>query len=108
VHTLLARSCYNQTRLTGYHKRCLRKPNNGRHRTPKINSAPGVDAVQKGKAQVVTRRGVPTVVVVSIEEFEKFHRFEAAQAPSFINLLLSMPTDDGEFKRMNVQLRDFE
>ncbi len=67
-----------------------------------------VDAAQKGKAQVVTRRGVPAAVVLSIEEFEKFQRFDAAQTPSFIDHLLSMPTDDGEFERMNVQLRDFE
>jgi antitoxin Phd len=67
-----------------------------------------VDAAQKGKAQVVTRRGVPAAVVMSIEEFEKFQRFDAAQTPSFIDHLLSMPTDDGEFERMNVQLRDFE
>ena len=67
-----------------------------------------VDAAQKGKAQVVTRRGVPAAVVLSIEEFEKFQRFDAAQTPSFIDHLLNMPTDDGEFERMNVQLRDFE
>ncbi|MDO9162119.1 MAG: type II toxin-antitoxin system Phd/YefM family antitoxin [Methylococcaceae bacterium] len=67
-----------------------------------------VDAAQKGKAQVVTRRGVPAAVVLSIEEFEKFQRFDAAQSPSFIDHLLSMPTDDGEFERMDVQLRDFE
>ena len=67
-----------------------------------------VDAAQKGKAQVVTRRGVPAAVVLSIEEFEKFQRFEAAHPPSCIDHLLSMPTDDGEFERMNVQLRDFE
>jgi prevent-host-death family protein len=67
-----------------------------------------VDAAQKGKAQVVTRRGIPTAVVLSIEEFEKFQRFDATQSPSFIDHLLSMPTDDGEFERMDVQLRDFE
>ena len=67
-----------------------------------------VDAAQKGKAQVVTRRGVPTAVVLSIEEFEKFQRLDAAQAPSFIDHLLTMPSDDGEFERMTVQLRDFE
>jgi prevent-host-death family protein len=67
-----------------------------------------VDAAQKGKAQVVTRRGVPAAVVLSIEEFNKFQQFEAAQSPSFIDHLLNMPTDDGEFERMNVQLRDFE
>ena len=67
-----------------------------------------VDAAQKGKAQVVTRRGVPAAVVLSIEEFEKFQRIEAAQSPSFIDHLLSIPTDDGEFERIDIQLRDFE
>jgi antitoxin Phd len=67
-----------------------------------------VDAAQKGKAQVVTRRGVPAAVVLSMEEFEKFQQLEAAQSPSFIDHLLSMPADDGEFERMDVQLRDFE
>lgn len=67
-----------------------------------------VDAAQKGKPQVVTRRGVPTAVVLSVEEFEKYQRFDAAQTPTFIDHLLSMPTDDGEFARMDVQLRDFD
>jgi len=67
-----------------------------------------VDAAQQGKAQVITRRGIPSAVVLSIEEFEKFQRFEAAQAPSFTDHLLTMPSDDGEFERMDVQLRDFE
>jgi len=56
-----------------------------------------VDAAQKGKAQVVTRRGVPVAVVLSIEEFEKFQRFAAVQSSSFIDHLLGMPSDDGEF-----------
>lgn len=67
-----------------------------------------VDAAQQGKAQIITRRGVPSAVVLSIEEFEKFQRFEATQLPSFIDHLLSMPADDGEFERLDVQLRDFE
>jgi antitoxin Phd len=67
-----------------------------------------VDAARQGKAQIITRRGVPSAVVLSIEEFEKFQRFEAAQSPSFIDHLLSLPTDDGEFERMDVKLRDFE
>lgn len=60
-----------------------------------------VDAALKGKAQVIIRRGVPSAVVLSIEEFEKFQRFDVAQSPSFIGHLLNMPTDDGEFERMN-------
>ena len=67
-----------------------------------------VDAAQQGKAQVITRRGIPSAVVLSMEEFEKFQRYEAAKAPSFIDHLLSMPTDDGEFERVDVRLSDFE
>lgn len=67
-----------------------------------------VDAAQQGKAQVITRRGIPSAVVLSIEEFEKFQRLEAAQFPSFIDHLLSMPADDVEFERIDVQLRDFK
>jgi prevent-host-death family protein len=67
-----------------------------------------VDAAQQGKAQVVTRRGVPAAVVLSIADFEKFQDFEAAQSPSFVDYLLGMPADDGEFARMNVRPRDFE
>ncbi len=67
-----------------------------------------VDAAKQGKAQVITRRGIPSAVVLSMEEFEKFQRYEAAESPSFIDHLLSMPADDGEFERVDVQLRDFE
>jgi antitoxin Phd len=67
-----------------------------------------VDAARKGKAQIVTRRGVPAVVVLSVEEFEKYQQLEAAGSHSFIDHLLSMPSDDGEFERINVALRDFE
>jgi prevent-host-death family protein len=67
-----------------------------------------VDAAQQGKAQIITRRGVPSAAVLSMEEFEKFQRFDAAQSPSFIDHLLSMPADDGEFECMDVQPRDFE
>jgi prevent-host-death family protein len=62
-----------------------------------------VAAAKTGKAQIVTRRGIPTAVVLSIEYFEKLQRLEAAQAPSFIDHLLSMPRDEVEFERMDVQ-----
>lgn len=66
-----------------------------------------VDAAQQGKAQIVTRRGVPTAAVVSIADFEKLQQLESQQLPCFTDLLLSMPTDDGEFERLPVALRDF-
>lgn len=66
-----------------------------------------VDAAQRGKAQIVTRRGIPAAVLVSVEEFEKLQALDVAQAPNFIEQLLNMPTDDGEFQRMDIQPRDF-
>ena len=42
-----------------------------------------VDAAKQGKAQVITRRGVPSAVVLSMEEFEKFQRYEAEKAPYY-------------------------
>lgn len=59
-----------------------------------------VAAAKTGKTQIVTRRGIPTEVVLSIEDFEKIQRLKATQAPSFIDHLLSMPCDDVEFERM--------
>jgi prevent-host-death family protein len=67
-----------------------------------------VDAARQGTAQIVTRRGVPTAVVLSIEEFEKFQQLEAASSPSFVDHLLSMPCDDIEFERLDMPLRNFD
>jgi len=66
-----------------------------------------VDAAQEGQAQIITRRGVASAVVLSMTEFEKLQRLEAAQSPTFIDHLLSMPTDDGEFERLDFQAREF-
>jgi antitoxin Phd len=58
--------------------------------------------------QTVTKHGKPAVVVVDVLEYERLRRLERAQAPSFANVLLAMPQDDGEFPRHNVRMRDFE
>lgn len=65
-----------------------------------------VDAAQHGKAQLVTRRGIPAAVVISVTEFEKLKQLESLQLPSFVDHLLSMPADGGEFERMTAKLRD--
>jgi antitoxin Phd len=58
--------------------------------------------------QTVTKHGKPAVVVVEVLEYERLRRLERAQAPSFANVLLAMPQDDGEFPRRNVRMRDLE
>ena len=58
--------------------------------------------------QTVTKHGKPAVVVVDVAEYERLRRLERARAPSFADVLLSMPQDDGEFSRPDVRLRDPE
>ena len=53
-----------------------------------------VDAAQQGEAQVVTRRGVPSAVVISVEVFEKLQQQEKSATPNFIEHLLSGPRAD--------------
>jgi prevent-host-death family protein len=66
-----------------------------------------VDAAQQGKAQIVTRRGVPAAAVVSMADLEKLQQLETQDLPCFTDLLLKLPADDAEFERMPVALRDF-
>jgi antitoxin Phd len=58
--------------------------------------------------QTVTKHGKPAVVVVEVLEYERLRRLERAQAPSFANVLLAMPQDDGEFPRRHVRMRDLD
>jgi antitoxin Phd len=58
--------------------------------------------------QTVTKHGKPAVVVVDVAEHDRLRRLERARAPSFADVLLAMPQDDGEFPRRNVRMRDIE
>ncbi len=64
-----------------------------------------VDAALAGEPQRVTRRGQPAVVVLAVEEYERLCRLELANAPSFSELLLEIPQDDGEFERLQLAPR---
>jgi antitoxin Phd len=66
-----------------------------------------VEAARRGP-QTVTKHGKPAVVVVDVEEYERLRRFERARAPSFADLLIAMPQDNGEFRRDQVRMRDLE
>ena len=67
-----------------------------------------VDAALAGEPQWVTRRGQPAVVVVSVAEYERLCRLERASAPSFGELLLEIPQDDGEFERLVLEPRELD
>lgn len=58
--------------------------------------------------QTVTKHGKPAVVVVGVAEYDRLRRLERARAPSFADLLLAMPQDDGEFPRDQVRMRDLK
>ena len=72
---------------------------------PRIVSAAVVNAALAGEPQRVTRRGEPVVVILSTDEYERMRRLEKANAPTFTELLLQIPQDDGEFERIPVSPR---
>ena len=67
-----------------------------------------VAAALAGEPQRVTRRGKPAVVVLADEEYERLCHLEKAKAPTFVEHLLAMPQDDGEFERLPLRPRDFD
>lgn len=64
-----------------------------------------VEAAQRGRPQLVTKRGTPAVVVVAAEEYARLRTFEQAARPSFADHLLAMPCDDETFERIDVDPR---
>ena len=67
-----------------------------------------VEAALAGRPQRVTRRGKPAVVVLADAEYERLRLAEKATAPTFVEHLLAMPQDDGEFERLPLKPRDFD
>lgn|SRR5579862_1473127 len=66
-----------------------------------------VEAARR-QPQFVTKHGRPAVVVVNAMEYERLRHIERSEAPSFAELLLAMPQDDGEFPRLEVRPRDVD
>ena len=64
-----------------------------------------VNAAIAGDPQSVTRRGKPAVVVLAVDEYERLCHLEKASAPTFAELLLAIPQDDGEFERLPLSPR---
>ena len=67
-----------------------------------------VNAALAGEPQKVTRRGLPAVVVLSAEEYERLCRLDKSDAPTLGQLLLSIPQDDQEFERLSIPTRPLE
>ena len=56
--------------------------------------------------QTVTKHGKPAVVIVGADEYARLETLNRLSAPRFNDHLLAMPTDDGEFERIDGRLRD--
>ena len=69
-----------------------------------------VDAALAGEPQHVIPSGKPAVVVLSMKEYERLRNQPKENAPSFIDHLLAIPTDDDdfEFERMPLSSRSLE
>lgn len=67
-----------------------------------------VDRALKGDPQRVTRRGKPAVVVIAAEEYERLRRQGKTAAPTFGELLLTVPQDDLDFDRIPLRPRAIE
>lgn len=72
------------------------------------NRFSAVVAAARRAPQTVTKHGCPAVVVVDATEYERLRHAEKARAPSFADLLLAMPRDDGAFPRLKARPRDLE
>ena len=64
-----------------------------------------VKAAQR-KPQTVTKHGKPAVVVVAADEYERLRKLQHLKAPSFAELLLAIPTDGGNFERLEGRMRE--
>lgn len=69
-----------------------------------------VNAALDGSPQMVTRRGVPAVVVLSVDDYRQLRQAEKAGAPTFIEHLLSIPKGgpDDLFDSAPLKLRDVD
>lgn len=68
-----------------------------------------VDAALHGEPQHVTRHGREVVVIVAADEYRRFEAIQQQSVrPSFVEHLLALPKDDGEFERLPFQPREVE
>ena len=67
-----------------------------------------VNAALEGEPQTVTRRGVPAVVVLAVDDYRRLCQAEKSSAPNFIDHLLDIPKGgpDDLFERAPLKLRD--
>ncbi len=62
-----------------------------------------VEAARRGEPQFVTKRGAPAVVVLAAEEYARLRALDERAAPSFVDHLLALPSDDQPFERLELE-----
>ncbi|QDY71130.1 type II toxin-antitoxin system Phd/YefM family antitoxin [Qingshengfaniella alkalisoli] len=67
-----------------------------------------IDAALAGEPQEVSRRGKPTVVVLSVTEYLRLQQAAKLQRGSFVDHLLTFPADAPDIARAKVLPRDVE
>ncbi|SKA01813.1 prevent-host-death family protein [Trichlorobacter thiogenes] len=67
-----------------------------------------VDAALHGSPQHITRHGREVVVIIAADEYRRLEEQQATVRPSFVEHLLALPKDDGEFERLPFQSREVE
>jgi antitoxin Phd len=67
-----------------------------------------VEAALHGEPQHVTRRGREVVVVLAAEVYDRLEKNQAVAPPGFVDHLLMMPKDDGDFERLPFQVREVD
>lgn len=65
-------------------------------------------AAASGRAQVVTKRGRPTAVVLSFDEYERLREAAREPVPSFMDMLLAIPKGPLEIGRLDAEPRDVD
>ena len=69
-----------------------------------------VNAACDGNPQVVTKRGVPSVVVLSVDTYEQLVSRGKSSSSNFMDFLLAMPKTEEEedIPPLEIKLRDVE
>jgi prevent-host-death family protein len=59
-----------------------------------------VDVVEAARLepQMITERGKAAVAMIDAGEYERLRQLDRASAPSFVDVLLAMPQDDGAYR----------
>ena len=67
-----------------------------------------VTAACNGTPQVVTKRGIPSVVVLSVDVFENLRANGKSPALHFADFLLAMPTALEDHDKLEIDLREVD